>query len=167
MRHKCSLASRIESDQSPIQLKSHRPYQLPGFCLPEPVNPWWAKDNILVDTANLGLVSDFHWTGSWHSSYWSGSKPMLTGKISYNRLLHPPILFPVPFWVQNCFCLHPSSTPSSVGRFAPSRPFLQYKLHSKLQQQDFKQPQLLQGLTYWAETNTVELVFPYSFTGYP
>ena len=116
----------------------------------------------------------FNWKFVWllvapliHISDTCVTKPMLTGKISYDRLLHPPILFPVPFWVQNCFCLHPSSTPSSVGRFAPSRPFLQYKLHSKLQQQDFKQPQLSKGLTYWAETNTVELVFPYSFTGYP
>jgi len=130
------------------------------------VNPWVEGDKEVVEQGDRHLWNGLELHRGSVGVKWHG-KPMLTGKISYNQLLHPPILFPVPFWVQNCFCLHPSSTPSSVGRPAPSRPPPQYKPHSKLQQQDFKQPQLSKGLTYWAETNTVELVFPYSFTGYP
>ena len=54
----------LESDQSQTQLKSHNHFQLRDFCLTEPVNPSRQADIILVDTANQGLVADFHLTGS-------------------------------------------------------------------------------------------------------
>ena len=53
----------VESDQSQTQLKSNRNFQLSEFYQNQSLLSRQA-DRIIVDTANQGLVADFHLTGS-------------------------------------------------------------------------------------------------------